>query len=92
MALRHLDAASFAATAPALLTTVGLALCGAILTVGIGIYAAKRSDKSAPRVSRGAIRLATLGYAMPGTVLAAECSLGRRVREVADVAVPQASH
>jgi iron(III) transport system permease protein len=70
MALRHLDAASFAATAPALLTTVGLALCGAILTVGIGIYAAKRSDKSAPRVSRGAIRLATLGYAMPGTVLA----------------------
>jgi iron(III) transport system permease protein len=70
MALRHLDGASLAATAPALLTTVGLALCGAALTVSIGIYAAKRSDKSAPRLSRGAVRLATLGYAMPGTVLA----------------------
>ena len=70
MAIRHLDAASLAATAPALLNTVLLALCGAILTVAIGIYAAKRSDKSAPRFSRGAVRLATLGYAMPGTVLA----------------------
>jgi iron(III) transport system permease protein len=70
MALRHLDTASLAATAPALLNTILLALCGACLTVGIGIYAAKRSDKSAPRLSRGAIRLATLGYAMPGTVLA----------------------
>ncbi len=70
MALRHLDAASVAAAAPALLTTVLLALGGAVLTVSIGIYAAKRSDKSVARLSRGAIRLATLGYAMPGTVLA----------------------
>ncbi len=70
LALRRLDAASFAATAPALLSTILLALGGACVTVAIGIYAAKRSDKTAPPLSRGAIRLATLGYAMPGTVLA----------------------
>jgi iron(III) transport system permease protein len=70
MALRRLDGAAMAAAAPALITTVLLALGGAVITVAIGIYAAKRSDKSAPRLSRSAIRLATLGYAMPGTVLA----------------------
>jgi iron(III) transport system permease protein len=70
MALRHLDAVSVAAAAPALLSTVLLALCGAALTVAIGYYAARRGDRSAPRLSRSAVRLATLGYAIPGTVLA----------------------
>ncbi|MEO6012112.1 MAG: iron ABC transporter permease [Devosia sp.] len=70
LVIHSLDAAALAAMAPALLSTLLLALCGAALTVAIGIYAAKRGDKAAPRLSRGAIRLATLGYAMPGTVLA----------------------
>jgi iron(III) transport system permease protein len=70
IALHHLDASAVAATVPALLNTLLLALCGACVTVAIGIYAAKRSDRASPRLARGAVRLATLGYAMPGTVLA----------------------
>ena len=70
IALHHLDAKALAATMPALLNTLLLALCGAGVTVAIGIYAAKRGDRASPRVARGAVRLATLGYAMPGTVLA----------------------
>jgi iron(III) transport system permease protein len=70
MAARHLDSASIAATGPALISTITLALCGAALTVCIGTYSAKRGDRSATRASRSAIRLATLGYAIPGTVLA----------------------
>ena len=70
LAAKHLDPASLAMTGAALGNTVVLAILGALLTVTVGIYAAKRGDRSASRLSRGGVRLATLGYAMPGTVLA----------------------
>lgn len=70
LAARSAGSASLAATGSALLSTVTLALAGAMLTVIIGVYAAKRGSKDRPAASRGAVRLATLGYAMPGTVLA----------------------
>lgn len=57
-------------TASAMGTTVLLAAFGAALTVAVGLFAARRSGAHTGRVSRGAVRLATLGYAMPGTVLA----------------------
>jgi iron(III) transport system permease protein len=70
LSLAQLPEAALAATGGALATTVTLAALGAVLTVAVGIYAARRSGKEAASMSRGAIRLATLGYAMPGTVLA----------------------
>lgn len=70
LALRALDPGAVAATASALANTLGLALAGAIVTVAIGFYAAHRSGRGDPAAARGAVRLATLGYAMPGTVLA----------------------
>lgn len=69
LAGRQLTFASFSMTAKPLLTTVTLALAGGIVTVAIGLLAANigRSRSIAPRA---AIRIATLGYAIPGTVLA----------------------
>ncbi|MET3926572.1 iron ABC transporter permease [Devosia sp. 2618] len=55
-------------TLTALVPTVMLATSGAVLTVIIGLFAAKQGRRGS--VSGGAIRLATLGYAIPGTVLA----------------------
>jgi iron(III) transport system permease protein len=56
-------------TLAALVPTVTLALAGALITVVVGLVAAKLAHGAAP-ATRGAIRLATLGYAIPGTVLA----------------------
>ncbi|WP_316358919.1 iron ABC transporter permease [Devosia sp.] len=56
-------------TLAALVPTVTLAASGAAITVAIGLVAAKLAHRSGG-VGRGAIRLATLGYAIPGTVLA----------------------
>jgi iron(III) transport system permease protein len=56
-------------TLAALVPTVGLAALGAVLTVVVGLVAAKLAHGGGT-ISRGAIRLATLGYAIPGTVLA----------------------
>ncbi|QQR35907.1 iron ABC transporter permease [Devosia oryziradicis] len=56
-------------TLAALLPTVTLALAGALITVVVGLIAAKLAHGAAP-AAKGAIRLATLGYAIPGTVLA----------------------
>jgi iron(III) transport system permease protein len=56
-------------TLAALVPTVTLAMAGALITVVIGLVAAKLAHGAAP-ATRGAIRLATLGYAIPGTVLA----------------------
>lgn len=56
-------------TLAALLPTVTLALAGALITVVVGLGAAKLAHGAAP-ATKGAIRLATLGYAIPGTVLA----------------------
>jgi iron(III) transport system permease protein len=56
-------------TLAALVPTVTLAMAGALITVVVGLVAAKLAHGAAP-ATRGAIRLATLGYAIPGTVLA----------------------
>lgn len=69
LASRQLTPASFALTGPPLLATVLLAAAGALVTVAIGLFAAQKGRAGSP-LSRGAIRLATLGYAVPGTVLA----------------------
>jgi iron(III) transport system permease protein len=60
---------TIAMTLNALVPTVTLAAAGAIITVVVGLVAAKLAHRSG-NTARGAIRLATLGYAIPGTVLA----------------------
>jgi len=57
-------------TLGALGPTLVLASIGAVVTVVIGLVAAKLSSAKSSKLSRGAIRIATLGYAIPGTVLA----------------------
>lgn len=69
LASRQLTMASFQLTVGPLVTTVTLALLGAVITVAIGLFAAHRG-LGPSRPARGAIRIATLGYAIPGTVLA----------------------
>ena len=59
---------TIAMTLTALVPTVTLAGLGAAITVILGLVAAKLARRGP--VSGGAIRLATLGYAIPGTVLA----------------------
>ncbi|MDB5614773.1 MAG: iron transporter permease [Devosia sp.] len=59
---------TIAMTLTALVPTVTLAGLGAAITVILGLVAAKLARRGS--VSGGAIRLATLGYAIPGTVLA----------------------
>ncbi|KRA41996.1 ABC transporter permease [Devosia sp. Root635] len=56
-------------TVAALVPTLTLAGLGALTTVLVGLAAAKLAHHSGAG-ARGAIRLATLGYAIPGTVLA----------------------
>ncbi len=70
LALRRLTPTSFAMTFGALLPTLALGLAGAILTVTLGLVAAKISSGGAPDATKVIIRLATLGYAIPGTILA----------------------
>lgn len=70
LALRNVRPESLELTARAGLTTLTLAIAGAIVTVAIGLYAARLGGQRAPAMSRNAIRVATLGYAIPGTVLA----------------------
>jgi iron(III) transport system permease protein len=69
LASRQLTVSSFALTVGPLVTTIGLALAGAIVTVAIGLLATHRG-RSQSIAARGAIRVAALGYAIPGTVLA----------------------
>ncbi len=70
LALRNMRPEAVALTVQAGLTTLTLALAGAIITVAIGLFAARQSGPRAHPAAPGAIRLATLGYAIPGTVLA----------------------
>jgi iron(III) transport system permease protein len=56
-------------TLNALVPTISLAAMGAIITVVLGLMSARIAQR-ASAAGRGAIRLATLGYAIPGTVLA----------------------
>ena len=69
LALRGLGPGSLGQTVTALIPTLILAGLGALITVLVGLVAAKLAQRSGP-TGRGAIRLATLGYAIPGTVLA----------------------
>ena len=73
LALRNVRPESIELTTRAGLTTLTLALAGAIVTVALGLHAARQSGPRAPAASRGLIRIATLGYAVPGTVLALGC-------------------
>ncbi len=52
----------------ALVPTIMLATLGSLVTVALGLMAARAGERSA--TSWGFIRIATLGYAIPGTVLA----------------------
>jgi len=69
LAFRVILPETLAMTINALIPTLILASLGAIITVAIGLVAAKLAHRSGS-TGRGAIRLATLGYAIPGTVLA----------------------
>ena len=55
---------------PALFNTVVLGLLGGTVCVGLGLFTAKRLQSQRGGMRKGLIGLATLGYAMPGTVLA----------------------
>ena len=52
----------------ALVPTISLAGAGAVVTVAFGLLAARLGER--PGTTSGLIRIATLGYAIPGTVLA----------------------
>jgi iron(III) transport system permease protein len=69
LASRQLTVTSLDMTVGPLATTILLAVAGAVVTVAIGLLSAHLGRASSPS-TRGAIRLATLGYAIPGTVLA----------------------
>lgn len=68
LASRSLSPETLALTAGAALTTLELGLAGALVTVTLGLVAAKLASPRAG--ASGLVRLATLGYAIPGTVLA----------------------
>jgi iron(III) transport system permease protein len=67
LALRNLGPDTLGLTFGAGLTTVTLAAFGAFITVAIGWATARLGTR---RSAHGLIRIATLGYAIPGTVLA----------------------
>ncbi|WP_332692431.1 ABC transporter permease [Devosia sp.] len=69
LAFRIVLPETIAMTMAALVPTVTLASLGALITVVMGVVAAKLARRAGAG-GRGAIRLATLGYAIPGTVLA----------------------
>ncbi|WP_334176386.1 iron ABC transporter permease [Pseudoxanthobacter sp.] len=69
-ALRRLDQAADPALAAAALHSLGLAAVAAVLTVAAGAAIAYALRLRAGRVMRLAAALASIGYAMPGTVLA----------------------
>lgn len=54
----------------ALAQTVALALASALICLGFGYLTAHRLKAATGAASRSLLRLATLGYALPGTVLA----------------------
>ncbi|MEO5808394.1 iron ABC transporter permease [Devosia sp.] len=70
LALRRLTPESFGMTFNALVPTLTLAFFGAMLTVIIGLFAARQTSGRVSRLGQNVIRLSTLGYAIPGTVLA----------------------
>lgn len=69
MAFRRVTPEMVALTLGAMGPTVTLGALGALATVVIGFAAARQGPTRGP-VTAGAVRIATLGYAVPGTVLA----------------------
>ena len=69
MAFRRVTPEMIDLTLRALGPTVTLGALGAIATVVIGFLAARQAQSKGPATA-GAVRIATLGYAVPGTVLA----------------------
>jgi len=51
-------------------STVSLSLLATVITVGLGLFLAYAARVLRRRTGDGALRLATIGYALPGTVLA----------------------
>jgi iron(III) transport system permease protein len=70
LALRNVRPESIELTTRAGIATIMLGCVGAVLTVAVGLFSARQSSPRRPAAAREAIRLATLGYAIPGTVLA----------------------
>ena len=70
LSLLHVSPGTVELAISAGITTLSLGLGGAVLTVGIGLLSSRLGAAKSPRTAQGAIRLATLGYAIPGTVLA----------------------
>jgi len=70
LAVRTLRPAAIDLTLSAGISTITLGLAGSLLTVAVGLFAARQSSPRVAAPARGAIKLATLGYAIPGTVLA----------------------
>ena len=68
LALRRVTPETLDMAISALGPTLMLGSAGAVVTVAIGLVAAKIGQRGLTR--RSAIRVATLGYAIPGTVLA----------------------
>ncbi|MDO5641128.1 MAG: iron ABC transporter permease [Paracoccus sp. (in: a-proteobacteria)] len=50
--------------------TASLALTATLIAVGLGMIISAAPRFSASRLTRGAVRLSTIGYAVPGTILA----------------------
>jgi iron(III) transport system permease protein len=68
LSLRLYHPETMALMVRALVPTITLAGVGALVTVALGLVAARLSERQ--DVTSGLIRIATLGYAIPGTVLA----------------------
>jgi iron(III) transport system permease protein len=69
-AAAHVSEASAASFWQATRNSVGVAAAAALLTVGLGLVLAYARRLAPNAVVRGAVRSASLGYALPGTVLA----------------------
>ncbi len=69
LSIRLIHSDTVALTLRALVPTVLLACLGAVITVALGLLAARLGESRGAR-TRGLIKLSTLGYAIPGTVLA----------------------
>jgi iron(III) transport system permease protein len=69
-ALNRLDVFAEPAMQRALLATAGLAGAAALVTVALGFVLAAAGRIGAGRLTRRLVRVASVGYAVPGTVLA----------------------
>lgn len=70
LALRNIGVGPLDMALEAGARSIGLGLAGALVTVIVGLLAAKLAAISSSAGARPFVRVATLGYAIPGTVLA----------------------